>query len=134
RQAHPVFRRRRWFLGRAIHGADCNDIAWFSHTGEQASEEPWDGWLTRSLAIFISGETFPNPNARGEPVTDNSFYLIFNGHYEALDFTLPANRWGLCWLNVLDTVRGWINDNPPLQAGAKLKVAPRSIVLLQRQA
>ena len=133
RHAHPVFRRRRWFLGRAIHGADCNDIAWFSHTGEQANEEPWNGWLTQSLGIFINGETIPNPNARGEPVTDDSFYLIFNAHHEALEFTLPENRWGLCWLIVLDSVRGWADDASLLHAGATLKVAPRSIMLLQRQ-
>ena len=33
RHAHPAFRRRRWFLGRAIHGADCKDIAWFTLEG-----------------------------------------------------------------------------------------------------
>ena len=133
RQAHPVFRRRRWFLGQAIHGADCNDIAWFRHTGEQASEESWGGWPAKNLAIFINGETIPNPNARGAPVTDDSFYLIFNTCHETLDFTLPVNRWGLRWMSVLDTARGWADQTPPLQAGAKLNVAPRSMVLLQRQ-
>ncbi|ARO87783.1 glycogen debranching enzyme [Nitrosospira lacus] len=133
RHTHPVFRRRRWFQSRAIHGADCSDIAWFSHTGEQASEEPWGGGLAKSLGIFINGETIPNPNARGEPVTDDSFYLIFNAHHEALDFILPATRWGPSWLRVLDTTQGWAEDAPPLQAGATLTVAPRSIVLLQRQ-
>ncbi|SCX84195.1 glycogen operon protein [Nitrosospira sp. Nsp13] len=133
RHAHPAFRRRRWFQGRAIHGADYSDIAWFSPAGEQASEEPWGGWLAKSLAIFINGETIPNPNVRGEPVTDNSFYLIFNAHHETLDFILPAVRWGQGWLHILDTARGWIEDATPLQAGAKLSVAPRSMVLLQRQ-
>ncbi|PTR10763.1 glycogen operon protein [Nitrosospira sp. Nsp5] len=133
RHAHPAFRRRRWFQGRAIHGADYSDIAWFSPAGEQASEEPWGGWLAKSLAIFINGETIPNPNARGEPVTDNSFYLIFNAHHEALDFTLPAARWGQSWLPVLNTTQGWVEDAIPLQAGARLTVAPRSMVLLQRQ-
>jgi glycogen operon protein len=119
--------------GAAIHGADCSDIAWFSPDGEQASEEPWGGWFAKSLGIFINGETIPNPNARGEPVTDDSFYLIFNAHHEALDFILPATRWGPSWLHVLDTTQGWDEDAPPLQAGARLSVAPRSMVLLQRQ-
>lgn len=109
------------------------DIAGFSHTGEQANEEPGNGWLTQSLGIFMNGETIPNPNALGEPVTDDSFYLIFNAHHEALEFTLPENRWGPCWLIVLDSVRGWADDASLLQAGATLKVAPQSIMLLQRQ-
>ncbi|MGH8761851.1 MAG: glycogen debranching protein GlgX [Nitrosospira sp.] len=136
RHAHPAFRHRRWFQGQAIHGADCKDIAWFNHTGsEQENEDgPWGGWLAKSLAIFINGETFPNPNARGEPVTDDSFYLIFNAHHEALDFILPEERWGRRWLTVLDTVRGWVGDAQPLKAGATLRVMARSIVLMQRQA
>ena len=83
RRAHPVFRRRRWFQGQAIHGAGKEDIAWFDPCGEQASEQLWQEGVVHSLGIFINGENFPNPNARGEPVTDDSFYLIFNAHFEA---------------------------------------------------
>ena len=74
------------------------------------------------------------PNARGEPVTDDSFYLIFNAHFEAVDFILPPNRWGLRWLKVFDTAQGWVEDDAALEAGAALSVVARSFVLLQRQA
>jgi glycogen operon protein len=139
RHEHPVFRRRRWFQGQPIHGGDKDDIAWFNHMGEQASEELWGREIIQTLGVFLNGESFPNPNARGEPVTDDSFYLIFNAHFETTDFILPPNRWGLRWLKVLDTVQGWLQDEDaddpsPLEAGASLTVAPRSLVLLQRQA
>jgi glycogen operon protein len=32
RKEHPVFRRRRWFQGRPIHGVQVTDIGWFSPT------------------------------------------------------------------------------------------------------
>jgi glycogen operon protein len=134
RHAHPAFRRRRWFLGRAIHGAGCEDIAWFTREGTQMSEEHWGEWFAKSLGIFINGDTIPNPNTHGDPVTDASFYLIFNAHYETLVFTLPGNPWGERWALLLDTARGWIDATPPLLAGARLEVAPRSVVLLQRAA
>ncbi|MBA4143745.1 MAG: glycogen debranching protein GlgX [Nitrosospira sp.] len=134
RHAHPVFRRRRWFQGQVIHGTDRDDIAWFNHTGDQASEELWRAGCAKSLGIFINGDNFPNPNARGEPVSDDSFYLIFNAHFEAMDFILPADRWGLRWLKLLDTAQGWVDDASPLKAGAALAVAARSTVVLQRQA
>jgi pullulanase/glycogen debranching enzyme len=35
RHRHPVFRRRRWFQGRAIHGIEVTDIAWFTHEGKR---------------------------------------------------------------------------------------------------
>jgi isoamylase len=138
RNEHPVFRRRRWFQGQSIHGLKQEDIAWFNSMGEQTSEELWgNNRGTLSLGIFINGENFPNPNACGEPVTDDSFYLIFNAHFEAIDFILPSDRWGLHWLKVLDTVQDWAGDIEnisPHKSGASLKVAPRSLVLLQRQA
>jgi glycogen operon protein len=116
----------------AILGADCKDIAWFTLEGTQMSEEHWGEWFAKSLGIFINGETIPNPNTRGDPVTDASFYLIFNAHYEALDFTLPGMPWGRRWTPLLDTARGWIDDAPPLAAGAQLQAAARSVALLQR--
>jgi len=134
RHAHPAFRRRRWFLGRAIHGVGCEDIAWFTHEGTQMSEENWGEGHAKSLGIFINGDTIPNPNTHGDPVTDASFYLIFNAHREALAFTLPEKRWGERWALLLDTARGWIDAAAPHAAGARLEVAPRSIVLLQREA
>jgi glycogen operon protein len=133
RHHHPVFRQRCWFQGRVIHGADYSDIAWFNHIGEQAGEESWEGWSAKALGIFINGDTIPNPNARSAPATDDTFYLIFNSSHEILEFTLPPDHWGKSWTTVLDTFQGWIDDATPLQAGNRLKVEARSVVVLQRQ-
>ena len=39
RQHHPVFRRRRWFMGRQIHGEQVTDIAWFAPDGSEMDDE-----------------------------------------------------------------------------------------------
>jgi glycogen operon protein len=98
------------------------------------NEERWGEWFAKSLGVFINGDTIPNPNTHGDPVTDASFYLIFNAHYEALAFTLPEKRWGERWARLLDTVHGWLDQATLHEAGARLEVAPRSVVLLQREA
>ncbi|MDR3670110.1 MAG: glycogen debranching protein GlgX [Holophaga sp.] len=134
RQAHPAFRRRGWFRGVAIRGAACQDIAWFIHTGQEMNDQQWQEGFAKSLGVFINGETIPNPNARGDPVLDASFFLIFNSDGEALEFTLPAATWGTHWMMQLDTTRGWLKPGPALKAEAKLMVGPQSVVLLQRQA
>ncbi|MDY7013942.1 MAG: glycogen debranching protein GlgX, partial [Cyanobacteriota bacterium] len=36
---HPVFRRRRWFQGRAIYGSGISDLAWFNPDGGEMTEE-----------------------------------------------------------------------------------------------
>lgn len=129
--AHPVFRRRRWFQGRRIHGSKVTDIAWFTLEGLQMAEEHWGEGFAKSLGVFLNGKTIPNPNPRGEPVEDDNFYIIFNAHYEPLSFTLPPAAWGELWLKELDTAEGWLPQAESLTAGAVLRVEGRSMVVLR---
>jgi isoamylase len=131
RGAHPVFRRRRWFHGRAIHGAGCADVAWFTLAGEQMGEEHWGEGFVKTLGVFLNGEAIPNPNAKGEPVTDDNFYVIFNAHHEALGFTLPAHRWSARWLRVFDTAAGWLEKQEFFDAGAGIEAPARSLIVLR---
>jgi glycogen operon protein len=133
RRDHPVFRRRGWFQGRAIHGSDVSDIAWFTMEGEKMAEEDWGKGYAKSLGVFLNGETIPNTNPRNEPVTDDNFYLIFNAHHESLNFTLPGSQWGDRWGKDLDTNMGWLEPALPVAAGEQLTVEARSLVVLRRQ-
>jgi isoamylase len=128
---HPVFRRRRWFQGQAIHGSDIKDIAWFTVEGDQMAEEHWGEDFAKSLAVFLNGRAIPAPDPRGKRVEDDDFYLIFNAHHEALEFTLPEERWGRAWLRELDTAEGWLEGEEALPAKAKLRVEGRSVVILR---
>ncbi|MCA1785687.1 MAG: glycogen debranching protein GlgX, partial [Desulfobacteraceae bacterium] len=103
RKDHPVFRRRGWFHGRSIHGSEVYDIRWFTMEGDQMAEEDWGQGVTKSLGVFLNGTTIPNPNPRGEPVTDDNFYLIFNADHEALQFILPGPDYGTLWIKEIDT-------------------------------
>jgi glycogen operon protein len=134
RQNHPVFRRRGWFQGRAIHGSDVSDIAWFTLEGEKMAEENWEHDYAKSLAVFLNGAAIPNPNPRGEAVTDDDFYLIFNAHHEPLEFTLPGAGWGERWLKELDTATGWLEADEALGAGERLEIEARSLVVLRHEA
>ncbi|MFO7655010.1 MAG: glycogen debranching protein GlgX [Candidatus Krumholzibacteriia bacterium] len=130
---HPVFRRRRWFQGRAIHGSDNQDIGWFTIEGEPMQEENWGTWFAKSLGIYLNGETIPNPNPRGEPVTDASFYLMLNAHYEPLSFELPGSRWGHVWRRELDTSVGWLDEDDYHGPGDAIEVTGRSLVVLRHE-
>ncbi|MFP4284037.1 MAG: glycogen debranching protein GlgX, partial [Desulfovermiculus sp.] len=82
RLTHPAFRRRRWFQGRSIHGSQTSDIAWFTLEGKQMDEENWGEGFAKSLAVYLNGQNIPNPNPRGDAVSDDNFYIILNAHYE----------------------------------------------------
>ncbi|MCF8106691.1 MAG: glycogen debranching protein GlgX [Desulfohalobiaceae bacterium] len=129
---HPVFRRRRWFQGRPIHGSEAKDIAWFTLQGEQMDDEDWGQGFAKSIGVFLNGSTIPNPNPRGEPVSDDDFYIVFNAHHEPLTFTLPGARWGRAWRRELDTDIGWLDAEEPLKPGARIQVQSRSLLLLRQ--
>ena len=129
RRSHPVFRRRRWFLGRPIHGEELTDVAWFKPDGGQMTEEDWQNGFARSLAVFLNGEEIASPDARGRRVRDDSFFLLFNAHDQQLRFTLPRGLYGRRWKRVLDTA-----DPLPrfYRAGGHVPVVEHSLVLLRR--
>jgi len=133
RKAHPVFRRRGWFHGRPIHGSEIKDIAWFNLEGEQMVEEDWGEGHTQSLGVFLNGKTIPNPSTRGQPVTDDNFYLIFNAHHEPLTFTIPGEDWGDVWLKEIDTATGRIEEEKSIGAGDQIQVEARSLVVLRHE-
>jgi glycogen operon protein len=132
RHSHPVFRRRRWFQGRAIHGAGVTDIAWFTHEGEQLAEEDWGEGYAKSLGVYLNGKAIPNPNPRNEPVVDDSFYVIFNAHYEPLTFRLPSGDWGENWMREFDTAAGWAEDEETCPAGSTQEIGARTLSVLRQ--
>ncbi len=128
---HPVFTRRRWFKGKPIHGKNIEDIAWFLSEGTEMTEERWQHDYAKSLGIFLNGKGLRMTDDFGEPIIDSDFYLIFNAHDEPVPYILPPEKYGLRWLKLLDTN---IPGDCPYQvyeAGEKIEVSDRSVVLLQ---
>lgn len=130
---HPVFSRRRWFQGIPIRGTGMTDIGWFTPDGNEMSEEHWNEDFAKSLAVFINGESLTSLDDRGERVVDDSFYLIFNGHYEPLNFRLPPQEYGEQWVKVLDTNESFVGESEQRnEAGAELNVEARSMKVFRR--
>jgi glycogen operon protein len=133
RRRHPVFRRRKWFQGRAIHGSGVHDILWFNPDGGEMTEEQWNDGFTKAIGIFLNGEEIATPGPRGERIIDESFLLFFNAHYEMVEFQIPHRLQDWEWLTIIDTTkprfvqRGkrYIEDKP-------VQVEARSLVMLQR--
>src|SRR5499427_2683912 len=135
RKQHPVFRRRKWFQGRPIHGAKVTDIGWFTPDGLEMAEEQWGEGFAKALGVFLNGEGINSPDVRGERVVDDSFYVLFNAHYEPLPFVLPKGDWGKQWCVVLDTNKPVPEEEKHCyQAGDEIPVESRSVKVLQRVA
>jgi isoamylase len=102
-RTQPVFQRRKFFLGRAIHGADVQDIAWFDPSGQEMSEEAWQAGYVRCLGVQLAGDLIGDVDERGEPVVGDTILLLLNAHYEAIPFMLPSTRTGQPWERLFDT-------------------------------
>jgi isoamylase len=135
RDRHPVFRRSRWFQGRA-EGHEVGDIEWFTPSGEHMSNEDWQTGFSKSVGIFLNGEGVASFDADGRQSVDDSFYVLVNAHYEPLTFRLPEAKWGRHWTRLLDTAAAVVFENgdaPQHDTGAEIQVEARSLLLLRRQ-
>jgi glycogen operon protein len=130
RRDHPIFRRRRWFHGRAIHGSDVNDIAWFAPDGKPMGEAHWAETDARALGVFLNGHHL-GTDALGEPLRDDTFAVLFNARQEPVEFTLPAD-WGQRWVEVLDTRHARVGDGHTHDGGGRVAMEALSVVVLRR--
>jgi len=132
RHQHPVFRRRKWFQGRAVYGSDVEDIGWFNPDGREMTEEQWHGSLTQTISIFLNGRAIATTDEQGHRVVDDSFLLCFNAHHERIEITLPDRLKEQSWSVVIDTSQPrFIEKGKRYQGSQCVPVLGRSLVVLQ---
>lgn len=128
RRKHPAFARKRWFRGAPIKGVE--DIAWFLPEGEQLSDDHWNNDFAKSLAVFINGRALRTRNEVGEAMIDDGFYVIFNAHWEPVEYKLPGDLYAKNWTKIIDTTGHEVVDEDTYEADSTITVGGRSIVVL----
>jgi isoamylase len=106
RKAHPVFRRRKFFSGRAGGSTDGQrDILWLTPAGQEMTGSDWDEGFARSLAVCVNGDAITEPGRRGERITDADFILLLNAHSDPVTFQVPpqVGAAGVSWQIVVNT-------------------------------
>ena len=100
------------------------------------SDEDWGAGFAKSLGVFLKGDEIPEADPAGRRVFDQSFYLIFNAHWEPVEFVLPPEIWGQSWTRVLDTRNGDApaEDDWQRAAGTRMSIESRSLVVMRRVA
>jgi len=131
RKRHPVFRRRRFFQGRPIKGANIKDLLWLSPGGKEMSEDEWRDPAVRCLGMLLSGQGLDETDERGRKVGDENFLVLLNAHHEDVGFTLPASVPSTRWSAWMDTSRdGGLRPADSYHAGAVYPLQARSLVVL----
>ncbi|MFG2613197.1 glycogen debranching protein GlgX [Streptomyces anulatus] len=132
RRTHPVLRRRAFFSGRAQAPDGLRDLAWFARDGREMTEGDWYA-PAATLGLYLSGRDIPGRDARGEPVTDDSFLAVLHAGTEPTVFALPGAPWAARYELVLDTSREEQTEAPGtvLEGGTEMTVPARSVLLLR---
>jgi glycogen operon protein len=135
RAAHPVLRRRRYFRGDTVThaGQPLPDLVWLRPDGREMTDDDWQRPDAHAVGVFLNGDAIAEPDPCGRPVTDDSFVLLLNSHWEPTEFRLPDASYGERWATLIDTAEPeGVPDETEHKAGTRVAVEPRSLVLLSR--
>jgi isoamylase len=130
--AHPVFRRRHWFHGRPIRGKEVTDIYWLSPDGTPMSDDEWEQAWSQAVGVLLGGDDL-GVDARGEKITDDTFFLVLNAAAAEVTFSLPGGAVASRWQVVLDTRQPALGDDGAvLEGGEGFALDGRALALLRR--
>jgi glycogen operon protein len=140
RREHPNLRRKKYFQGRAIApstvgrievgGRAVQDITWVRPDGKEMTAEEWSlGWV-RCLGLQLCGTTLDHVDALGQPLTDETYLILFNPHWESIDFYTPNEHGEAGWRVLFDTRTAQPLENTVISGGKPYEVIARSLVLL----
>jgi glycogen operon protein len=127
---HSVLRRRKFFQGRSIRGAEVLDIAWLDPGGIEMTDETWGSPDVHALGVRLNGDAIQEVNERGERIVGDTLLLILNAGDEAIAFLLPAAAAVERWDTLLDTADPW-RPTRRLRAGDRYELKGRSMALMK---
>ena len=82
-------RRKRFFRGRRIRGADVKDITWLRSDGHEMTDVEWDARWVRSIGMRLDGRALGEVNVNGELISDDDLLMILNAYDQPVLFTIP---------------------------------------------
>jgi isoamylase len=128
-KAYPVLRRRKFFQGRRIRGAEVADIAWLDPAGAEMTDDMWSSPDVRVLGVRLNGDAIQEVDERGERITSETLLLMLNAGAQPVAFALPATSPVERWETLLDTADPWALPRR-LKAGDRYELQPRSLAVL----
>ncbi len=130
RREQPVLRRRRFFRGRAVRGAEVKDIAWLEPSGNEMTDESWNAGFVRCLGVRLEGNAIDEVDERGHLIVGDTLLVLLNGHHDRIDFTLPEEGESERWVRLVDTSDP-AADGEPFEGQVRYPLEGRTVVLFK---
>jgi isoamylase len=125
RRAFPILYRSRFVVGALNEELDVKDVTWLTPAGEEMTTEQWQDGNARCFGMLLDGRAQESGIKRRG--SDATLLLVYNAHFDVVNFTLPAVADGTEWLALIDTNQpeGQLASFP---FGHKYAVTGRSLV------
>ena len=130
RAKHPVLRRRRFFQGRPIRGAEVKDLAWFDPSGQEMPDASWSAPQIRCFGVRLAGDAIEETGERGQRIVDDTLLVLLNADEKRVAFSLPAIAPEARWVAVLDTAHEQ-RESRRLLGGDAYPLEGRSLAVLR---
>ncbi|MGE5219769.1 MAG: glycogen debranching protein GlgX [Chloroflexota bacterium] len=132
RLQHPELHRRKFFQGRPLCDASMKDLVWFRPDGGEMTDSEWSDTTREAFGYRLCGLAMDEVNDKGEPITDDTLLIVFNGGVEKVQFVLPDAHPGKRWELLVDTASTEeVMDPRKFDVGSKLELLERSMMLLR---
>ena len=89
RRRHPNFRRHHFLRGTPDDNG-ITDATWWHPDGQPMKPEDWVNHDLPAFGLLLRGDALPRTDARGRPLRDASFMVLFNRAITPCDFVVPA--------------------------------------------
>jgi glycogen operon protein len=126
----PVLRRRRFFQGRRIRGADVKDIMWLAPGGHEMTEAEWSADHVRCLGVRLAGNAIGEMDASGAPIVGDTLVCLMNAGSEPVPFLLPAAPAPRGWECLMDTADD-AREGTHVPGGACVPLADHSLAVFR---
>jgi glycogen operon protein len=127
RHDYPILRRSRFLTGSYNAELDVKDVTWIDASGVEMRAETWNDQSTRCFGMMIDGRA--QPSGVHQKGSDATVLIVFNAHYEAVSFTLPACAGGTAWSLLLDTNQASMTAHATFEVGDAYETTAHSLLL-----
>ncbi|MFH0300357.1 glycogen debranching protein GlgX [Bradyrhizobium sp. 31Argb] len=101
RKAFPILYRSRFLIGTHNEELDVKDVTWLAPSGEEMTVEQWQDGNVRCFGLLLDGRAQETGIKRRG--SDATLLLIYNAHFDVVNFTLPKVPEGQHWQGLIDT-------------------------------
>jgi isoamylase len=119
----PISPKIIFSLARGTFNYD--DVSWLSPSGSEMSAEQWQDGNTRCFGMLLDGRAQESVKRRG---SDATLLLVYNAHFDVVNFALPAVPDGTNWMGLIDTNQPEA-ELPAFSFGEDYAVTGRSLLV-----